>query len=119
MANPNIVNVSVIYGGTALASAGTSFASLVANASSSGKILKVNTLIAANIDGTTNGEVDAKIIRSAVNYIIAKTIVVPADSSLVLISKDTSIYLAEGDDLQVKANATSTIDFLCSYEEIS
>ena len=119
MANPNIVNVSVIYGGTALASGTTSFASLIANAAASGKILKVNTFIAANVDGTTNGEIDAKIVRSATDFIIAKTIVVPADSSLVLISKDTAIYLNEGDDLQVKANATSTIDFLCSYEEIS
>lgn len=119
MANPNIVNVSVIYGGTALLSGGTSYASLLANASSSGKILKVNTLIAANVHGTDNGEIDVKIVRSATDYMIAKTMVVPADASLIVVSKDTAIYLAEGDDIQVKVNTASTVDFLCSYEEIS
>ena len=51
MANPNIVSVASIYGKTVYdTDVATSAASLVSNAASSGKILKINSLIIANID---------------------------------------------------------------------
>ena len=48
---------------------------------------------------------------------IAKTIVVPADATLDVISKP--IYLEEGFSLRLKANAASDLEAVCSYEEIS
>lgn len=48
---------------------------------------------------------------------IAKTVVVPADATLDVISKP--IYLEEGYSLRLKANAASDLEAVCSYEEIS
>ena len=48
---------------------------------------------------------------------VAKTIVVPADATLDVISKP--IYLEEGVSLRLKANAASDLEAVCSYEEIS
>mgnify|MGYP003116036023 FL=1 len=55
--------------------------------------------------------------RSSTAYHIAKTIVVPADATLDVISK--AIYLEEGDALRLTANAASDLEAVCSYEEIS
>ena len=49
MANPNIVNVANIFGKTVVQSLTGSYASVLANVASSGKVLKVNTIIASNL----------------------------------------------------------------------
>jgi hypothetical protein len=38
---------------------------------------------------------------------------------LVLISKDTSIYLEENDSIRLTASTNSALEAVCSYEEIS
>ena len=52
-------------------------------------------------------------------YNIASTVSVPADSTLVLVSRDTTIYLMEGDTFQMSASAASDLEIVASYEEIS
>jgi len=86
-------------------------------ASNSGKVLKVNALYVSNVDGVNNADINVDIFRSSTAYYIAKTVVVPADSTLDIISK--SIYLEEGDTLRLTANANSDLEAVCSYEEIS
>jgi hypothetical protein len=49
---------------------------------------------------------------------LAFTITVPADATLVVISKDTQIYLEENDSIRVTASANSILEAVCSYEEI-
>lgn len=117
MANPNIVNVATILGKTAVQAVGTSATAIVTNSSSSGKILKVNALYVSNVDGTTAFEITVDIYRSTTAYHIARTISVPADASLDIISK--SIYLEEGDALRLTANTANKLEAVCSYEEIS
>ena len=120
MANPNIVAVTSIYGKSAGLALGTSGSAIVSNAASSGKIIKINTLTVANIDGTNSADVTAYVNKGGVsNYQLAWTVAVPADATLVLISKDTSIYLEEGDGLYLYASATLDLQAFCSYEEIS
>lgn len=119
MANPNIVAVTSIYGKSAGLALGTTGSAIVSNAASSGKIIKVNTLVVSNIHGTTAGNVTAYVNITPTNYHIASTVTVPADSTLVLISKDTSIYLEEGHGLYLYADATLMLQAVCSYEEIS
>lgn len=119
MANPNIVNVSYIYGRTVGYSLTTSAYTIVANASGSGKIYKVNSIIASNIDGTNDVDLTVRLyIDSAYRY-IAYQITVPAKSTLVVLSKDTSIYLEENDNISAWASAASDVDLHISYEEIS
>ena len=86
-------------------------------ASNSGKVLKVNALYVSNVDGTNNADLNVDIYRSSTAYHIAKTVNVPADATLDVISK--SIYLEEGDTLRLTANANSDLEAVCSYEEIS
>ena len=117
MAAPNIVNVTNITGKTAVQSVGTSATAIVTNSAASGKVLKVNALYVSNVDGTNNADINVDIFRSSVAYHIGKTIVVPADATLDVISKP--IYLEEGDSLRLTANAASDLEAVCSYEEIS
>ena len=117
MAAPNIVNVTTITGKTAVQAVGTSATAIVTNSASSGKVFKVNALYVSNVDGTDNAEVNIDIFRSSTAYHIAKTLVVPADATIDVISK--AIYLEEGDALRITANAASDLEAVCSYEEIS
>lgn len=117
MAAPNIVNVTAIYGKTAVQAVGSSATAIVTNSASSGKVLKVNALYVSNVDGTNNAEITVDLYRSSTAYRIANTVVVPADATLDVISK--SFYLEEGDALRLTANATGDLEAVCSYEEIN
>lgn len=119
MAQPNIVNVATIRGNTALMNVTTVASNVVVNPASSNKVYKINTLLISNIDGTNASDITAEFWRGGIAYDIAATIAVPADSTLVLISKDTSIYLEEGDYIRLQASANNDLNAVLSYEEIS
>lgn len=117
MAAPNIVNVATITGKTALANVTTTFANLVVNVVSSNKVYKVNTIYISNVDGSNTADISIGLVRSGYSYAIANTITVAADSTLDVISK--SVYLEEGDYIEVKASANNDLHAVCSYEELS
>ena len=117
MAAPNIVNVATITGKTAVLAVTTSATAIVTNSASSGQVLKVNALYVSNVDGTNNADINVDIFRSSTAYHIAKTVSVPADATLDVISK--SIYLEEGDTLRLTASANSDLEAVCSYEIIA
>lgn len=117
MAAPNIVNVATITGKTAVQAVGTSATAIVSNSASSGKVFKVNALYVSNVDGTNDATVNVDVYRSSTAYHIAKTMTVPADATIDVISK--AVYLEEGDSLRLTANAASDLEAVCSYEEIS
>lgn len=117
MAAPNIVNVSTITGKTAVQAVDITATAIVTNSAASGKVFKVNALYVSNVDGTNDAAVNVDIYRSSTAYHIAKTVTVPADATLDVISK--AIYLEEGDELRLTANADSDLEAVCSYEEIS
>lgn len=117
MAAPNIVSVATLTAKTAVQAVGTSATAIVSNAASSGKVMKINALYVSNVDGTNNAEINVDLYRSSTAYHIAKTVVVPADATLDVISK--AIYLEEGDSLRLTANAASDLEAVCSYEELS
>jgi len=123
MANPNIVSVASIYGKTVYdTDIAATAASLVVNAASSGKIYKINSLIIANIDGTDTADITVTLRNAAggTTYsTIANTVAVPQDATLIIVSKDTSIYLEEDMSLYVLASAAGDLSATCSYEEIS
>jgi hypothetical protein len=131
MANPNIVNVTTIYGKTTyLTPSGTSAVVLLPNAASSGKVLKINQIVAANVNGSaavdttvslyTNGAVaQGSAPSGGTAYPIVSTISVPADASLIVTDKTTAIYLEEGTSISVTSGTASGITYSISYEEIS
>lgn len=124
MANPNIVNVTTIYGKTTyLTPANTTANVLLANAAASGKVLKINQIVAANVDGTNAVDVTVTINSAAAgsgtNYPIASTISVPADASLIVVDKSTGFYLEEDKSIVVTSGTSSKVTYTVSYEEIN
>ena len=125
MANPNLINVSSVLGANAgFNLTSTATATLITVAAD--KLVKINRISVANVDGTNSADVDlfvdgmgtgttggATTGADATVY-LAKTVTVPADTTLVLL--DTPIYLMEGDILKGGASAASDLDLFVSYE---
>ena len=119
MANPNIAALTTINGNTQVQSVTTAATSIANNPSSSGKILKINSLIISNIHATSAADITVDLYRSAAAYKLVSTISVAADTSFTAIDKTLSIYLLEGDELRLTASTNSILQAVCSFEEIS
>ena len=126
MANPNIVSVATIGGGSVGKNLTTSlFAMITVTAE---YVVKVNIILVANVDGTNAATVDVCVVKANATplgipnydisgtFYLAKTVNVPADDVLVLV--DTPFYLMETDVLQAKASVASDLDIYVSYEVI-
>ena len=134
MAAPNIVNVATITGSIAYQSlTNTNDNSLISNAASSGKVLKINNIFVSNINGVSAATVTLS-YRSAANavtdgtlatassgtaYRIAYQISVPANTTLMLLDKAGALYLPENSSLSVQAGTASYLEVTASYEQIS
>jgi len=131
MANPNIVAVTSIYGKTTyLTPSVTTAVVLLPNAAASGKVLKINQIVAANVNGSaavdttvslyTNGAVaQGSAPAGGTAYPIVSTVSVPADASLIVTDKTTAIYLEEGTSISVTSGTASGITYSISYEDIT
>ncbi len=121
MAAPNIVNVSQINANTNLANVTTVVANVVTNAASSGRTYKINNIQLANYgsNAVTANVIFNRSSASPASYYIAGSISIPATSTLVVVAKDTSFYMEEGDVLQINASANSSVHGVVSYEVIS
>ena len=124
MANPNIVSVNSIFGNTTgIALTTTLTTVLLANASSSGKVYKIESIMVANVDGTNAADVTVDWNTDAggtgTSYALAATISVPADATLNLVDKNSSFYLMENQSIIGGASANSDLECIISYEEIS
>ena len=124
MANPNIVNVTTIYGNssqTALST--TSATSIVSNAAASGKVFKINSIVVANVDGTAAADITINVYSAAAlggtAFAIASTISVPADASLIVTDKTTSFYLLENQSIGAIAGTSNDLVVTASWEEIN
>lgn len=119
MAAPNIVNVTSILGKTVGAALGTTTTTDILTCPSN-KVLKINSIIVSNVDGANAADATVYFYDSsaASRYALAFTISVPPDATLIVISKDTSIYLEEGDQIEAGASATSDLQIVISYEEM-
>ena len=131
MANPNIVNVTTIYGTTTYYTpTGTSSVVLLPNAASSSKVYKINQIVAANVNGSaavtatvsiyTNGAVaQGSAPSGGTAYPIISAASVPATASLIVVDKTTAIYLQEGTSISVTSGTASGITYSISYEDMS
>lgn len=120
MANPNIVNVTSILGETVQAALSTTLTTELIAAPSSGHVYKINSILVANIDGTSAADVSIFITKSGGSPVaIANTISVPADATLSVIDKANSFYLQEGDNIEGGASASGDLVVTISYEKIS
>jgi hypothetical protein len=118
MAAPNILTANICTAKTTTLNIGTTLSTLITNASSSNQVYKLNTVIVSNGISTA---ITANVLfnRSTGTTFLAGNVTVPGNSSLVVLGKDTALYLEENDTIQVSCNTASTASFTCSYEVIS
>lgn len=123
MANPNIVNVAAIYGNTSSTSlTNTSATSIASNASGSGKVYKVGSLVVANISGsaaTITINLYSAAALGGTGVAIAYQISVPANASLVVIDKTTPLYLLEDKSIGAIAGTSNALTVTASWEELN
>jgi hypothetical protein len=124
MANPNIVNVTNILGNNSLVDLSTNTATqLVSNAVSSGKVYKINTIIVSNVDGTNPFDITISVYNQddigGTAFQITSTLSVPADSSVIVMDKNTSIYIKEDQSIGATAATANKLKVVTSWEEIN
>ena len=123
MAAPNLASPTTITGkATYLTLANTTETDLLVNAASSGKAMRVTMVTLANIDGTNNVDATVRIYTAAsggTGHALASTITIPADATVVLLGRDSSVWLEEDRRLTVTASAGGDLAVVCSYEEVS
>lgn len=124
----NIVNTGTIWGITEQIipqNAGPAGNYLTVGPELAGRIKKVNTLLVTNTSTTTDYEASVYLYNAnnaadgtggAVN--IAKNVVVPAKSTMVIVSSDNPLYVEEGGYLAGYTNVVNSLTFTMSYEVI-
>ena len=117
MANPNIVNVTSIFGKTDTFELTTTSANLVT--ATANTVFKINSILVTNIDGTNAADVTVSFYDGTNTRAIGSTISVPADAALNLVDKNSSFYLEENEIISGLASANSDLVCLISYEIIS
>ncbi len=127
MANPNLVNVATINGGNLGFNLSNTLTATLLTVSAD-VILKINRITVANVDGSSSADVDLFVdgmgngatgitATGASTVYLAKTVAVPADSTLVLV--DSPIYMMEADILKGGASASGDLDLYISYEVLN
>lgn len=120
MAAPNLKNPTSIIGITTVVGLGTTaITGILTNTAGSNKVYKINSIFAANVDGVNSADISVSILRNGTDFYLARTIVVPADSTQVLCSKDTYFYLEENVGIRAQASVADDIHITIGYEEIS
>lgn len=123
MANPNIVNVTSIYGNTSyLIPSNTSATTWTALTPAVGTVNKIDNIVAANV--TASAVAVTVSINSATGgggtaYRIAYQISVPANASLIIVDKTTAFYCGESQSIVVTVGTGSAIELTASYEAIT
>lgn len=124
MTAPNLANPTSITGKVATVNlTSTAATSVLSNAASSNKCLRVSSLIVSNVNGTASAEItinyySAAAIGGTATQIV-NTVVVPADSSLVVLDRSTAMYLEEDRSIGATAGTASYLKVVCIYEEIA
>ena len=122
MAEANIVAVTSIYGYTKTYAITTAGVVVANNTASSNKLYKINLLSISNVDcvndATVTVQIRTAVASSPVARHLVKTVTVPAESTLIVIDKNTSLYLEEDMDIKVLASTAGDLEAICSYDVI-
>jgi hypothetical protein len=123
MANPNILESLTVQGNNSLVSGTTTAQTLINNPASSGKIYKINSIVATNVAGNVDVDATVNIYSEddlgGTAYTIAPAIPIPMESSLIIFDKTTAIYLKEDQSVGVISGGNDDLIFSASWDEIS
>jgi hypothetical protein len=123
MANPNIVNVSSIYGNTSyLIPSTTSATTWTALTPSSNTVNKINDIVATNVTAslaTVTVSINSAAAGGGTAYRLVYQVPVPVNASIVVADKSTAFYLGEAQSIVVTVGTASAIELTASYEAIT
>jgi hypothetical protein len=123
MANPNIVNVTSIYGATSyLVPTGTTATTWTALTPATGTVNKIDNIVASNVTGSAAAitvSINSATGGGGTAYRIAYQISVPANASLIITDKTTAFYVGEAQSVVVTSGTASAIELTASFEAIS
>jgi hypothetical protein len=123
MANPNIVNVTSIYGNTSyLIPSTTSATTWTALTPASGTVNKIDNIVATNVTGSVANvtvAINSAAAGAGTNYRLVYQVPVPVNASIVVADKSTAFYLGEAQSIVVTVGTASAIELTASYEAIT
>lgn len=118
MAAPNLITISTVIGRTRADWCTTTLTTILENALNTSQLLRINSIFISNV-GLAEAAVSLNLLRSGLSFYITLNNTVPVGTSTVLMAKETSIYLEEGDALRISATANNSLQYVISYEAIS
>ena len=123
MANPNIVNVTSIYGNTSyLIPSTTAATTWTALTPATNTINKIDNIVAANVTGsiaTVTVSINSAAAGAGTAYRLIYQVPVPINASIVIVDKSTAFYLGEAQSVVVTVGTASAIELTASYEAIT
>lgn len=133
MANPNIVNVSSIYGNTAYVLPSTTAVNtswtyngttaLTGLTPAVGTVNRVTSIVVSNVtSAAANATVQISnnaTFASGTAYSIAYQVSVPANASVVITDKTTSFYVTENQSIGVTSGTASALVYTATFEALT
>jgi len=123
MANPNIVNVTSIYGNTSyLIPSTTSATTWTALTPAAGTVNKIDNIVAANVTASIASvtvAINSAAAGAGTNYRLVYQVLIPINASIVVADKSTAFYLGEAQSIVVTVGTASAIELTASYEAIT
>ena len=123
MANPNIVNVTSIYGNTSYLIPGTTAATTwTALTPAAGTVNKIDNIVASNVtasNATVTVAINSAAAGAGTNYRLIYQVPVPVNASIVIVDKSTAFYLGEAQSIVVTVGTASAIELTSSFEAIT
>jgi len=123
MANPNIVNVSSIYGSTNyLIPSTTAATTWTALTPAAGTVNKIDNIVASNVtasNATVTVAINSAAAGAGTNYRLIYQVPVPVNASIVIVDKSTSFYLGEAQSVVVTVGTASAIELTAAFEAIT
>ena len=123
MANPNIVNVTSIYGNTSYLIPGTTAATTwTALTPASNTVNKIDNIVASNVtasNATVTVAINSAAAGAGTNYRLIYQVPVPVNASIVIVDKSTAFYLGEAQSIVVTVGTASAIELTSSFEAIT
>jgi len=124
MANPNLNAATAVILNNALVRLDTTTETqVVSNAAASNKAYMIDSIVVANVDGINACDITLNFYAAATNTgtatKLAHTVTVPADATLVVVSKDFGLTLKEAQSIYAQASAGGDLHVIAFWKEYS
>lgn len=119
MARPNIVTCGNLFANCSVLTVTTVNSNVIVNPSTSNTLYKIDSLTVANGNLSSSANVTVSLFRGGSEFAIAANVTVPTSATVVVVTKDSTLHMLEGDALRVYASANVGMQSVISWEEFS